>query len=86
MTFVTVIKMEDSPIIPKTREEIRIAAALLDMRFGTVRQWFHRGAIPPLAELQLIDFFGHRFFVTDYPIKTSGRPCLARLAQRYLKK
>ena len=42
--------------------------------------------IPPLAELQLIDYFGHRFFVVDYPIETSGRPCLARLARSYIRR
>ena len=31
--------------VPKTREEIRIAASLIGIRFDTVRQWFHRGAI-----------------------------------------
>ncbi len=31
--------------VPETREEIRIAASLIGIRFGTVRQWFHRGAI-----------------------------------------
>jgi hypothetical protein len=33
------------PIVPKTREEVRIAAGLIGIRFNTVRQWFHRGAI-----------------------------------------
>jgi hypothetical protein len=30
-------------------------------------------------------FFGRRFRVTDYPIDTSGRPCLANLARKYIR-
>jgi hypothetical protein len=77
----------DSPedIAPKTRAEIEIAAGLIGIKSGTIRQWFHRRNIPPLAQLQLIDFFGRRFQVTDYPIDTSGRPCLANLARKYVR-
>ena len=66
-------------IVPKTRAEIEIAAGLIGIRSGTIRQWFHRRRIPPLAQLQLIQLFGRQFMVTDYPIDTSGRPCLANL-------
>jgi hypothetical protein len=72
-------------IVPKTRAEIEIAAGLIGIRSGTIRQWFHRRRIPPLAQLQLIDFFGRRFQVSDYPIDTSGRPCLANLARQYIR-
>jgi hypothetical protein len=41
--------------------------------------------IPPLAQLQLIQLFGRQFMVTDYPIDTSGRPCLANLARKYIR-
>jgi hypothetical protein len=43
----------DSPedIVPKTRAEIEIAAGLIGIRSGTIRQWFHRRRIPPLAQL-----------------------------------
>ena len=34
--------MEEEIIVPKTRKEVRDAAALLDFRFNTVRQWFYR--------------------------------------------
>jgi hypothetical protein len=72
-------------IVPKTRAEIEIAAGLIGIRSGTIRQWFHRRRIPPLAQLQFIDYFGRRFQVTDYPIDTSGRPCLANLARKYIR-
>jgi hypothetical protein len=72
-------------IAPKTRAEIEIAAGLIGIKSGTIRQWFHRRSIPPLAQLQLIDFLGRRFQVTDYPIDTSGRPCLADLARKYIR-
>jgi hypothetical protein len=72
-------------IVPKTRAEIEIAAGLLGIRSGTIRQWFHRRRIPPLAQLQLIQLFGRQFMVTDYPIDTSGRPCLANLARKYIR-
>jgi hypothetical protein len=41
----------DSPedIVPKTRAGIEIAAGLIGIRSGTIRQWFHRRSIPPLA-------------------------------------
>ncbi len=55
-------------IVPKTRAEIEIAAGLLGIRSGTIRQWFHRRRIPPLAQLQLIQLFGRQFMVTDFPI------------------
>jgi hypothetical protein len=29
-------------IVPKTRAEIEIAAGLIGIRSGTIRQWFHR--------------------------------------------
>jgi hypothetical protein len=35
-------------IVPKTRAEIEIAAGLIGIRSGTIRQWFHRRRIPPL--------------------------------------
>jgi hypothetical protein len=52
----------DSPedIASKTRAEIEIAACLIGIRSGTIRQWFHRRRIPPLAQLQLIQFFGRQ--------------------------
>jgi hypothetical protein len=61
------------------------AASLIGIRSGTIRQWFHRKSIPPFAQLQLIDYFGRRFCVTDYPIQTSGLPCLASLAGKYIR-
>jgi hypothetical protein len=36
-------------VVPKTRAEIEIAAGLLGIRSGTIRQWFHRRRIPPLS-------------------------------------
>ena len=72
-------------IVPKTRAEIEIAAGLIGIRSGTIRQWFHRRRIPPLAQLQLIDYFGRRFQVIDYPVETLGRPCLANLARKYIR-
>jgi hypothetical protein len=72
-------------IVPKTRAEIEIAAGLVGIKSGTIRQWFHRRRIPPLAQLQLIDYFGRRFQVSDYPVNTSGRRCLANLARKYIR-
>ena len=48
----------EEDIVPKTRAEIEIAAGLLGIRSGTIRQWFHRRRIPPLAQLQLIQLSG----------------------------
>jgi hypothetical protein len=72
-------------VLPKTKHEIEVAAYLLGIRSGTVRQWFSRGRIPPLAQLQLISVFGRQFTVVDSPIKTSGRRCIADLARSFIR-
>jgi hypothetical protein len=70
-------------ILQLTWAEIEIAALCIGIRSNTIRQWRHRNSIPARAQLRIIEHFGRRFMVADWPAGANavlGRPSLADYA------